>query len=122
MAISEEMLNKIIVVGDRVLIKPKIPSKTTRSGLYLPPTVQEKEEMLSGFVIKVGPGFPIAGNDIDNEPWKESIKDSQYIPLQVKEGDMAVYIRNRTWEVELSKKTYHIAPQSAILFVIREEV
>lgn len=122
MAISEEMLNKIVVVGDRVLIRPKTPSKTTKSGLYLSPTVQEKEEILNGYIIKVGPGYPIANADTDIEPWKEQTHEASYIPLQVKEGDHAVYLKNRVWEFEFSKKVYHIAPQAAILFVIREEI
>ena len=37
-------LKKFIVVGDRVLIKPKSPQEKTSSGLYLPPGVQEKRK------------------------------------------------------------------------------
>ena len=57
--IEEKNLNKFIVVGDRVLIKPKNQKDRTKSGLYLPPGVQEKEKIHSGYVLKVGPGYPI---------------------------------------------------------------
>lgn len=38
-------LKKLIVVGDRVLVKPAKPNERTESGLYLPPGVQEKEKV-----------------------------------------------------------------------------
>lgn len=55
----DNKLKKLIVVGDRVLIKPVRQSDRTESGLYLPPGVQEKEKIQSGYVIKVGPGYPL---------------------------------------------------------------
>ncbi|GAJ20670.1 unnamed protein product, partial [marine sediment metagenome] len=71
LTIDEKDLRKFIVVGDRVLIKPKSPQQKTKSGLYLPPGVQEKEKIQLGYVLKVGPGYPIpAITDID-EPWKD---------------------------------------------------
>ena len=36
---------KIIIVGDRVLIRPEENLNKTNSGLYLPPGVQEKEKV-----------------------------------------------------------------------------
>ena len=36
-------LEKINVVGDRVLVKPRKKSERTDSGLYLPPGVRENE-------------------------------------------------------------------------------
>jgi len=41
--IEEKNIDKFIVVGDRVLIKPKNLQERTKAGLYLPPGVQEKE-------------------------------------------------------------------------------
>lgn len=54
---EKNKLSKIIVVGDRVLIKPKGPSDKTSGGLYLPLGVHEKEKIQSGYVMKVGPGY-----------------------------------------------------------------
>ncbi len=69
LVIEEVNLEKFIVVGDRVMVKPKSPQEKTRTGLYLPPGVQENEKIHSGYVLKVGPGYPIpAINEVD-EPW-----------------------------------------------------
>ena len=39
-------LSKFILVGDRILIKPKSSPNKTRSGLYLPPGVHENEKFI----------------------------------------------------------------------------
>ena len=57
---KDNKLKKLMVVGDKVLIKPKNPKDKTNSGLYLPPTITEKEDVQSGYVVKVGPGYPLS--------------------------------------------------------------
>jgi chaperonin GroES len=42
---NDNRLKKLIVIGDRLLIKPTRPDERTASGLYLPPGVQEKEKV-----------------------------------------------------------------------------
>lgn len=86
MGSSDANLDKIIVVGDRVLIKPKSPTERTESGLYLPPSVQDNERVQSGYVMKVGPGIPIPLPVDEDEPWKAPEERVKYIPLQAKEG------------------------------------
>jgi co-chaperonin GroES (HSP10) len=44
----------LIIVGDRVLIDPDERMDKTASGLYLPPTVKEKEKVMAGQVVKTG--------------------------------------------------------------------
>ena len=117
---SDNRLKSLIVVGDRVLIKPKNPSEKTNSGLYLPPTVTEKEQVQSGYVIKVGPGIPIPSNSED-EPWKESEEKVRYMPLQAKEGDLAIYLQRNAIELEYDGTKYVIVPQSSILMLERSE-
>ena len=119
--IDEKDLEKFILVGDRVLIKPKNPSQKTSSGLILPPTVQENEKVLSGYVVKVGPGYPIPAISEPDEPWKGANENVKYVPLQPKEGDVAVYLQKSGWEIEFNKEKYLIVPQSAILLLIRDE-
>ncbi len=51
---AENKLRKLIIVGDRVLIKIKKSSEKTTSGLYLPPGVQEKEKVQQGYIIRQG--------------------------------------------------------------------
>jgi len=47
----DNKLKKLIVIGDRVLIKPTKPDERTVSGLYLPPGVQEKKNGSRDYVI-----------------------------------------------------------------------
>jgi len=120
MEINLKNIEKFIVVGDRILIRPEEESNKTVSGLYLPPGIAEKERIQSGFVIKVGPGYPMASTD-DEEPWKESKDKVKYIPLQAKEGDLAIFLRKEAFEIEFDKEKFLIVPQSAVLLLIRNE-
>ena len=118
---SKELEN-LIIVGDRVLIKPKVGNEKTKSGLYLPPGVQEKEVVQYGYVMKVGPGYPLAQNSEDfDESWKRNTNDNvKYIPLQVKEGDLAIFLQKGSVEVVYKEEKYFIVPQHQILMVERE--
>jgi co-chaperonin GroES (HSP10) len=119
--LGEQNLDKFLMVGDRILIKPKSPQDKTKSGLYLPPGVQEKEKIQSGYVVKVGPGYPIpAVNDVD-EPWKDKSDEVKYVPLQSKEGDLAIYLQSSSFEIEFKKEKYIIVPHSSILMIIRDD-
>ena len=118
--IEESDLEKFIVVGDRVLIKPKSPQEKTKSGLYLPPGVQEKEKIHLGYVLKVGPGYPIPAIQEADEPWKDRAEEVKYVPLQPKTGDLAIYLQNSGYEIEFKNERYVIVPHSAILLLIRD--
>ncbi len=113
-------LQKFIVVGDRVLIRPEENADKTASGLYLPPGVSEKEKIQSGYIIKTGPGYPMA-SPVDEEPWKESKEPVKYIPLQAKEGDLAIFLRKEAYEIEFEKEKFLIVPQAAVLLLIRND-
>ena len=112
---------QIMVVGDKVLIIPDTDKDRTEHGLYLPPSVKEKERVQSGYIFRVGPGYPVPNpNFIDQESWSTSPKDPvKYIPLQVEEGDYALFLRDQAIEIEYEAKKYLIAPQSALLMIIR---
>ncbi len=113
--------NKIIVIGDKVLIAADSEKDRTEHGLYLPPTVKEKEKVQSGYIVKVGPGYPVPNPQyIDQEPWSTQPKDPvKYLPLQAEEGDYAIFIKDQAIEIEYESKKYLIVPQSAILVLIR---
>ena len=111
---------KIIIIGDRVLIKPEEDLEKTTSGLYLPPGVGTKEKVQGGYVMKVGPGFPVASPGEDDEPWKDK-SGTKYIPLQAKQGDFALFLRKDAIEIELEKQKMVIVSQSSLLLLIREE-
>ncbi len=113
--------DKMIVVGDRVLIRPEENMKKTSSGLYLPPNVREKETVHAGYVIKVGPGYPIANPNTDDEPWKQQKEEIKYIPLQAREGDYALYLKRDSVEIEIEGEKFVIVPQNSILLLLRDE-
>ena len=116
----DNRLKKLVVIGDRVLIKPTTPGERTASGLYLPPGVQEKEKVQQGYVIKTGPGYAIP-MPIDDEPWKQDDDQVKYVPLQAREGDLAIFLLSGATEVMYESERYFIVPQSAILMLEREE-
>ena len=116
----DNRLKKLVVIGDRVLIKPTRPDERTASGLYLPPGVQEKEKVQQGYIIKTGPGYAIP-MPVDDEPWKQDDDQVKYVPLQAKEGDLAIFLLSGATEVMYEKEKYFIVPQSAILMLEREE-
>lgn len=117
----DNKLKKLIVVGDRVLIKPTKQSDKTESGLYLPPGVQEKEKIQSGYVIKVGPGYPLPLPADEDEMWKGKDEQIKYLPLQAQEGDLAIFVQKGAIEVIYESEKYFIVPQASILMLEREE-
>jgi len=115
------MARELIVIGDRVLIKPDNSRDMTNSGLYLPQGAYEKEKVHSGLIVKVGPGVPLPEpQDITDEPWRKKSDDkTQYLPLQAKVSDRAIFLRNSAVEIEYENTKYIIVPQTAILALIR---
>lgn len=118
---ADNKLQKLIIVGDRVLIKPKADEEKTNSGIYLPPGVQEKEKVQSGYIVKAGPGFPIPLPMDDDDAWKGEEDKVKYVPLQAKEGDLAIFLQKGAFEVQYKGEKYFIVPQSSILMLEREE-
>lgn len=116
----DNKFKKLIVIGDRLLIRPAKPNERTESGLYLPPGVQEKEKIQQGYIIKTGPGYAIP-LPVENEAWKGEEEQVKYVPLQAKEGDLAIFMVSAAIEVIYGGDKYFIVPQSAVLMLEREE-
>jgi len=114
----------IIIVGDRVLIDPDERMDKTSSGLYLPPTVKEKEKVMGGHIVKVGTGYPVHDpNIVAEEPWfSQKRMNLKYIPLQAAEGDYAIFLKEAAVEIEFEGKKYLIVPHSAMLALVRTEI
>ena len=117
---TDNKFKKLIVIGDRVLIKPLQGTDRTASGLYLPPGVQEREKVQQGYIIKHGPGYAVP-MPVESESWKPEEEQVKYIPLQAKEGDLALFLVSGATEVMYEGEKYFIVPQSAILMLEREE-
>lgn len=116
----DNKFKKLIVIGDRLLIRPTKPNERTDSGLYLPPGVHEREKVQQGYVIKTGPGYAIP-MPVENESWKSEEEQIKYVPLQAREGDLAIFLVSGATEVMYEGDKFFIVPQSAILMLEREE-
>lgn len=119
--INEKDIDKILLIGDHILIKPTTPNQRTKSGLYLPQGMHQKESLRTGYVIKVGPGYPIPMVQEDDEPWKDKSDAVKYVPLQPKAGDLAVYQQGGTHELVFNDEEYIVASHRALLMVIRDD-
>ncbi len=114
---------QVLVVGDRVLIRPDTGETKSPAGLYLPPSVIEKQEVRGGMVVEVGPRIPLASPDSSfDEPWKDKRSDVKYIPTQAEIGDYALFLGKASIEIKIEDKDYLIVSQSAILILIRDDL
>ena len=112
----------MLVVGDRLLVKPLAGEERTDAGLVLPATAVNEQQVRSGRVIKVGPGIPIPDPMDHDEPWKKREPSARYVPLQAREGDTALFLKKASVEIKFEGENYLIVPNSAVLLLIREEM
>lgn len=114
---------QLIIVGDRLLVKPSEGEERTETGLVLPASAVQDQQVRQGRVIKVGPGIPVPDpGDID-EPWKKKHEDeARYVPLQAREGDTALFLKKASVEIKFEGNRYLIVPNGAVLMLIREDL
>jgi len=97
--------NKIIPLGDRVLVAPiSSDSKKTASGIIIPETV-DKEKPEQGRVVAVGDG--------------RVTDEGKIIPIKVKKGDVIVFSKYGPDEVKVDGEEYYIISESNILAVVK---
>ncbi len=113
----------ILVVGDRVLLRPDKSEGRTKVGLYLPQSVLAKEPVQVGRVMATGPGIAVPSMSQDfGEPWQEHPKkEPQYIPMQAEIGDLALFLKKEGVDILYNDEEFVVVPQSAILLLIRGE-
>lgn len=87
--------------GDRVIIKPQTAEQTTKSGIVLPDTAQEKPQ--TGTVVAVGEG--------------RVTDEGKTIPVKIKEGDVVIYAKYGGTEIKSEGTEYLIIKESDILAV-----
>lgn len=110
----------LVMVGDRVLIRPEDPTERTSSGLYLPPSVREKDKVHGGRVVQTGPGHLIPNPEYSaSDAWDPDREAGRFIPLQARPGDFALFLRKEAIELEWKEAAYLIVPHSAILALAR---
>ncbi len=117
-----EPKKRLIVVGDRVLVKPEEGEDRSRVGLYLPASAVDNQAVQTGTVVATGPGTPIsAPADLDDEPWNIGGGEAKYLPVQARPGDYAIFFRRAAVEITFEGEKYLVVPQAAILVLVREQ-
>lgn len=86
-------------LGDRVLVKPAEREDTTKSGIILPDTAQEKPQ--EGTVIEVGPG--------------RLTDEGNRIPMDLKKGDLVLYAKYGGTEIKEDDEDYLLLTERDIL-------
>ena len=92
---------KLVPLGDRVVLKQVEAEETTKSGLILTTSAQEKPQEAE--VIAVGPGGMVDGKEVT---------------MQVKPGDKVIYSKYAGTEVKLEDEEFIIVKQNDILAVV----
>lgn len=90
-------------LGDRVVVKAIKEEEVTKSGIYLPDTV-DKEKKAEGVIISVGPG--------------KLLENGTRAVMEVKVGDKVLFEKWGGEEVKIDKEEYKILSVEKILAVI----
>jgi chaperonin GroES len=93
---------KLLPLGDRVVLKQLEAEETTKSGIILTSSSQEKPQQAE--VVAVGPGGMVDGKEI---------------AMQVKVGDQVIYSKYAGTDVKLDGEEYIIVRQSDVLAVVQ---
>ena len=112
---------RLIVVGDRVLIRVADGEERTHVGLYLPPTAIDNQQVQGGEILATGPGLPMPDpGDHGDEPWRiTGPRETRHVPMQAKVGDYALFFRKASVEITFEDERYLVVPQAAILALVR---
>ncbi len=114
-------MSELIVVGDRVLVKPQTGERETEAGLLLPASVTEQEKVRSGRVVRTGPGYVMPNPEYtEGEAWKGS-NEVRYLPLQARPGDVAFFLKKEAFRLSYQGEDYLILPHAAILALVRPD-
>ena len=92
---------KLIPLGDRVVLKQLEAEETTKGGIILTSSAQEKPQEAE--VIAVGPG---------------GVVDGKEVIMQVKVGDKVIYSKYAGNEVKIDGEEYKIVRQDDILAIV----
>ena len=112
---------RLIVVGDRVLVKIEEGEDRTKVGLYLPPTAMDSQAVQGGTIIATGPGLPMPDlADNNEEPWRVGMRETRFVPMQARAGDYALFFRKAAVDITFDGERYLVVPQTAILALVRD--
>ena len=89
---------KLAPLGDRVVLKQLEAEETTKSGIVLPGSAQEKPQQAE--IIAVGPGGIVDGKEVE---------------MQVAVGDKVIYSKYAGTEVKLDGEEFIVVRQNDIV-------
>ena len=115
---------QLIVVGDRVLVRPEDGDERSKVGLYIPATAIDNQAVQSGEVVATGPGTPLPDlGDHPDEPWRigATRPAAKFVPMQARLGDFALFFRKAAVEVTFEGERYLVVPQAALLALVRDD-
>lgn len=115
---------RLVVVGDRVLVKLEEGEERTKVGLYLPSTAIDNQAVQGGEIVATGPGLPMPDlADNSDEPWRVGPRSEapRFVPMQARTGDYALFFRKAAVEITFENDRYLVVPQAAILALVRGE-
>jgi chaperonin GroES len=116
-----ETPKRLIVVGDRVLVKPEEGEDRSKVGLYLPPTAVDAQAVQGGRIVTTGPGLPMPDfGEAGDEPWRAAMRETRFVPMQARAGDYALFFRKAAVEITFENDRYLVVPQTAILALVRD--
>ena len=92
---------KLVPLGDRVVLKQCEAEETTKSGIILAGSAQEKPQEAE--VVAVGPGGMVDGKEVTR---------------QLKEGDKVIYSKYAGNEVKIEGEEFIIVKQNDILAIV----
>jgi co-chaperonin GroES (HSP10) len=113
---------KLIVVGDRVLVRIEEGEDRSKVGLYLPPSAIDNQAVQGGKIVATGPGLPMPDiPDSNEEPWRVGgPRETRFVPMQARQGDYALFFRKAAVEITFEDERYLVVPQGALLALVRE--
>ena len=117
------MKKRLLVVGDRVLVRVEDGEQRTKVGLYLPPSAIDSQAVQGGDIVSTGPGLAMPDlTDQGEEPWRigGSNREARYVPMQARVGDFALFFRKAAVEITFENEQYLVVPQAAILALVRD--
>ncbi|WP_343208165.1 co-chaperone GroES [Anaerolentibacter hominis] len=94
---------KLVPLGDKVVLKQLEAEETTKSGIVLPGSAQEKPQQAE--VVSVGPG---------------GVVDGKEVVMQVKAGDKVIYSKYAGTDVKLGEESFIIVKQSDIVAIVED--
>ena len=89
-------------LGDRIVVKPMEAEETTKGGIILPDTAQEKP--VEGTIVAAGPG--------------RKSDDGKIVEMEVKVGEKILYGKYSGTEVTIDGEEYLIMRESDIFAIV----